>query len=272
MPIKVILPVDKTDVTTSGLFQWDYGQTLEIETAELGTEVVEVHFACSDMSEAIVYSCSFLNGVGTVHIPDRCLEQTSTISAWIYRINATRGYTWKVIHLPVTGRTRPSVNREIPHEVSDKYTQLISEINEMVDALEEGDVTAAKAQSATNANYATSAGNAANANHAVSADGATTASKAVSLMTTLVSETMTRTVSITAPGLYAIDYGKPDGSNRKTALFYIPTLYESVYGEYAGEDICICYSANNHLLSISEPESYTGSYHHFYSVRAIALV
>lgn len=175
MAFKVVFPANTNMVTVSGLFQWDYGQTLEIEDNSLGSEVVEVHFACTNMSEAIVRSCSFSNGVGTVTIPDHCLEQATTITAWVYRIKDTTGYTYKTINLPIAARTRPSKVREIPQEIVDKYTELITEVNEAVENLESGNVTAAKANYAQNANYASSAGNASNANYATSAGNANTA-------------------------------------------------------------------------------------------------
>ena len=176
MAFKVTFPANVSTVTVSGLFQWDYGQVLEIESADIGSEIVEVHFSCEGMSEAIVRSCSFSNGVGTVTIPDQCLEQASTMTAWIYRINGTTGYTFKTITLPITPRTRPSKAREIPTEFSDKYTELITEINEAVDNLENGNIAVPKAAHATNANYAATAGNASSANYATSAGIATKAS------------------------------------------------------------------------------------------------
>lgn len=170
MSIKVILPSNKTEASATPLFQWDYGQILEIEASDIGSEVCEVHFACSGMSEAIVRPCSFSAGVGTVPIPDQCLEQTTPITAWIYRIHDTNGYTWKAIKIPVVTRTRPSCNRDIPQEVTNRYTELITEVNEAVNALENGTVVAAEATHANTANSATSATNAANANHATEAD------------------------------------------------------------------------------------------------------
>ena len=178
MSFKVVLPTDQNSVTVNGLYQWDYGQVLEIESVDIGSEIAEVHFACENMSEAIVRSCSFSNGVGTVTIPDQCLEQSSPVYAWIYRISGTAGHTWKPIVLPITPRTRPSIAREIPQDIADKYTELITEVNEAVENLESGNITADKAKNATNATYATSAGNAASASHAMSADTATYASGA----------------------------------------------------------------------------------------------
>ena len=68
------------------------GQTLEIRYAGLPA-VVEVHFACANMDEAIVRSCAALEGVASVEIPDRCVEQTSPITAWVYFIDGTEGHT-----------------------------------------------------------------------------------------------------------------------------------------------------------------------------------
>ena len=169
MSIKVSIPMGQDMVSVTGLHQWDYGQVLEIESPDIGSEIVEVHFACVNMTEAVVRSCSFSNGVGTVTIPDQCLEQTTTVTAWIYRVVGTEGHTIKTITLPIMARTRPSKVREIPHEFSDKYTELITEINEAVDNLENGNITVAHATLADRATEATTAGNAQSANYATSA-------------------------------------------------------------------------------------------------------
>ena len=172
MAIKVNIPSGQNAVTISGLYQWDYGQVLEIESIDLGTMIGEVHFACSSMSEAIVVSCNFTNGVGTVTIPDECLEQPSTITAWVYEIAGTQGRTRKAITIPVTARTRPSAGHDIPTEITDQYTQLITNVNETIDKLENGQIAVKKAETATNAASATTAGNASTANRAITADSA----------------------------------------------------------------------------------------------------
>lgn len=170
MAIKVNIPSGQNTATVSGLYQWDYGQVLEIESADLGNMIGgEVHFACSSMSEAVVVSCNFTEGLGSVTIPDECLEQSSNITAWIYEISGTQGRTRKVITIYVTARTRPSVGQDIPTEISNRYTELITKVNEAVDKLENGYVVAQKATEADRANTATSAGNASTANYAVSA-------------------------------------------------------------------------------------------------------
>ena len=179
MSIKATFSTGSDSTTVRGLYQWDIGQVLEIEAADIGTEIVEVHFACPNMNEAIVYPCSFTNGIGSVTIPDVCLEQTSTITAWIYRTTNTQGYyTSKTITLPITARTRPGVKRDIPIATSDKYTELITRVNEVLEKLESGEVVVAQAINATTAGHATSAGNAGTAGHAGSAGNAETAGHA----------------------------------------------------------------------------------------------
>lgn len=187
MAIKVVIPSGTSTKTVEGLYQWDFGQSLEIECFEIGSEIVEVHFACTGMSEAIVRPCTFSDGIGTVVIPDQCLEQTSSITAWIYKIDSTQGHTIKTITLPISSRTRPCKTHDVPAEYVDKYNELIEEINSAVDAIENGDISvkkateadhATKADSATNAGTASYATKAANADKATTADSAKSATKA----------------------------------------------------------------------------------------------
>lgn len=178
MAVKVVFPTNTSSITVAGLYQWDYGQTLEIECSEIGSEIVEVHFACTGMTEAIVRPCTFSGGVGTVIIPDRCLEQTSPITAWIYKVDSTAGHTIKTITLPLTARTRPGKAHDIPTKYVDKYAELITEINEAVNDIEKGNITAMFATSADTAAKATTADSAKNATYATSAGSATTAGRA----------------------------------------------------------------------------------------------
>ena len=169
MAIKAKILSGQNTTTVDELYQWDYGQVLEIESIDLGNMIGEVHFACPSMSEAIVVSCNFTEGLGSVTIPDECLEQSSTINAWIYEIDGTQGRTRKVITIPVTPRMRPSVSRDIPTEISDRYTQLITEVNEAINKLENGQTIVKKAETATKADSAITAGNASTSNYAITA-------------------------------------------------------------------------------------------------------
>lgn len=184
MAIKVYFPSDTDSIIVRGLYQWDYGQTLELELPDIGTEIAEVHFACEGMSEAIVRTCSFVNGLGSVTIPDHCLEQTTPIKAWIFRIDGTQGHTTKVVTLPVNARTRPAKTKDIPQEYVNEYAQLIESVNSLVDELENGNVvvkTANSAKTAENANSAKTANQAGTANYSVTAGTANTAKVANSL-------------------------------------------------------------------------------------------
>ena len=177
MAIKARFVEGVTSATTKSLYQWDYGQQLEIESADL-PETFEVHFACPSMKEAAVVPCSAVDGVGVVEIPNKCLEQSSTITAWVYELNGGAGSTTKTISIPVTGRLRPSYSDEIPQHIVDKYAELITLVNDMFASLKNGEVVVAKARTAENADYATSAGNASSASYATSAGAASKATTA----------------------------------------------------------------------------------------------
>lgn len=185
MSINATFTNGATAVTARGLYQWDYGQKLQIVSADLPA-LVEVHFACNGMNEAVVVPCSVSNGVGTVTIPNQCLEQTSPITAWVYEYETERdaetgetvktaGSTTKTITIPITSRARPNRSEDIPQTILDKYAELIAEVNEAIGALMSGEVTVANATKADNATFATSAGN---AEYASSAGGARNAGRA----------------------------------------------------------------------------------------------
>lgn len=94
-------------VTAHGLTQWDYGQTLEIHGLNDLPATFQVHFACKRIDEAIVRLATTTNGVGSVVIPDKMLEQDTDIRAWIYIVGTGTGETIKLIQLPIQTRTKP---------------------------------------------------------------------------------------------------------------------------------------------------------------------
>lgn len=178
MPIIATFTAGATQVNVNGLHQWDYGQTLEIHDGTLPSGVCEVHFSCEGMTEAVVRSCSVVGGVLSAVIPDRCLEQSSPITAWVYEIGATSGRTSRVVVLPIIARTRPATSAEIPQEVGDKYTEAVAAMNTALEAFEAGDVIAGQARFASTAGEAGSANFATEANKAFIADQATAANYA----------------------------------------------------------------------------------------------
>ena len=171
MNIKAIIPAGITEITVNGLHQWDYGRKLEIHSPDLPA-IVEVHFACAGMTEAVVRSCTATNGVAVAAIPDICLEQTSPITAWVYLVGESSGATAKTVTLTVIERTRPQPTETIPEDISNKYTEAISAMNDAVDDIINGEY---KVKSA---DHAIVADNATNADHAIVADNATSATNA----------------------------------------------------------------------------------------------
>lgn len=196
MAIKVSFSQGQTEAKSNALHQWDYGQMLEIESADLPT-IVEVHFACQSMNEAIIHSCTAVDGVATVAIPNRCLEQSNSITAWVYAIFGSTGTTIKTITIPVISRTRPSRSNEIPQDISDRYTELITEVEEAVNKIADGQVMVASAAKATSADRAAWAENASTAAHAESATQATNASTASYAKSAGSAETATKATNAT---------------------------------------------------------------------------
>lgn len=175
MSLKVIVPNGRTEITVNGLHQWNYGQQLEIEAVDLPA-MVEVHFACSGMETAVVRSCAVVDGKVTAAIPDRCLEQTTPVVAWVYAIGETSGETVLTVKMPIVARTQPQPAPTVPEDVSDKYTEAVEAMNALVaesekildnaaneieksvaDKIQRGAWTAAKAQRAVEADSADSA-------------------------------------------------------------------------------------------------------------------
>lgn len=175
MAIKVVFPAGQNSVIVQGLYQWDYGQMLEIECPELGNELMEVHFACPNMTMALPRPCTFSNGVGTVPIPDQCLEQGEALTAWICRIDDKQGHTIKTITMPITKRTKPIRTYEVPEELVDKYTELLVEVREAVNAIKGGEITVARANYALSADKANTAKHAENVSYAPTAGNSQTA-------------------------------------------------------------------------------------------------
>ncbi len=175
MNIKAFIPMGIDEVTINGLHQWDYGRVLEIECAEFGSKIMEIHFSYPGIKSAIPRPCAFADGIGTVAIPDICLEQNNPITAWIYSFDGERGYTVKTLTLSVIPRTKPILGHEVPADTVDRYEELLVEVQEAVDELKEGKITAAHA---LHAESATAAETAASADRATTADTAGTAETA----------------------------------------------------------------------------------------------
>lgn len=136
MNLVALVPPGQTELTVNGLHQWDRGRALEIRCNALTAAMLEVHFACAGMTEAIVRSCAVIEGVATVVIPDRCMEQPVPVVAWVYVIDGSVGSTVLTITMPVERRARPAAAPSAPETFTDKYTEAVTAINETVKAAE----------------------------------------------------------------------------------------------------------------------------------------
>lgn len=145
MSLAAFIPSGQSLVTVNGLHQWDYGRSLVIQMPSIGTCEAEVHFACQGVQTAERRACAFVNGVGSVAIPDLCLEQTAPVVAWVYTLDNDFGKTVATITLPIIERARPAEATPVPTSVHDRYTEVITEMNRIIDSFEAGEITAGEA-------------------------------------------------------------------------------------------------------------------------------
>lgn len=124
----------------SGLWQYDYGQTLSIEGLSL-PKIVEVHFSLDDKSgDSITRIGLTENGITTVHIPDTLLENDDTASnyniyAFIYIADSTEGNTEYRITMPVKTRPKPDIS-ENPED-PEMFHEVIGTVNKAAGEAEE---------------------------------------------------------------------------------------------------------------------------------------
>lgn len=90
------------------LYQYDYGQILEIEGLSL-PEQFEVHFQNgSGVPVTVTGTYSSESGIGSVPIPDECLQQDfNSFDAWLWVENEKSGKTLKTITFYLNKREKP---------------------------------------------------------------------------------------------------------------------------------------------------------------------
>ena len=111
---------ETNEVRNTELFQFDYGQILEISGVEL-PEKFEMHFEYGDISLSVdgIYS----NGKGTVKVPDTLLDGLrSKFSAWLYVENGKSGKTLKTVEFILGRRKKPSDYPCNPSEIAEVKT------------------------------------------------------------------------------------------------------------------------------------------------------
>ena len=108
---------ETNEVRNTELFQFDYGQTLEISGVEL-PEKFEMHFEYGDISLSVdgIYS----DGKGTVKVPDTLLDGLrSKFSAWLYVEDGKSGKTIKTVEFILGRRKKPSDYPCNPSEIAE---------------------------------------------------------------------------------------------------------------------------------------------------------
>ena len=133
------------EVTTAPLWQWDYGQILQITGLDL-PQAFEVHFSNSRKSGETITQIGTDN---QVTIPDMYLTSGADIYAFIFLHDGlTDGETEYVIKIPVRERPEPSDIAPTP-EQQDAITEAIAALNTGV--TQAGAFAASAAQSADEA-------------------------------------------------------------------------------------------------------------------------
>ena len=116
----------------SGLWQWDYGQTLRIQGLSLPA-AVEIHFSLQETGgESETRIGVTHDSVTDVPIPDSMLEnggstQDYYIYSWVYVTNETSGETIKHIKMPVKSRPKPQTFSK--PEDGDLFREAIAAVN-----------------------------------------------------------------------------------------------------------------------------------------------
>lgn len=110
--------------TTSPLYQYDYGQVLQLLGVEL-PEAYEVHFANSPRGEAK----TSIGGADGVVIPDEYLLTGGNVYAWLFlHTGEDDGETEYRITIPVIARAKPTDAEPTPVQ-QDVITQAIAALN-----------------------------------------------------------------------------------------------------------------------------------------------
>ena len=123
--------LNSSEVTTDRLFQWDIGQKIQILNIGASTTPT-VHFCNKKSTNALVVESI---GDSTFNIPNTLLTEEYDITAFIYIGDNTEAKTIKVIHIPVTKRTKPTTYTYTADEDVIDFMAISAEIHSLLDGL-----------------------------------------------------------------------------------------------------------------------------------------
>lgn len=107
-----------------GLWQWDYGQILQIEGLTDLPAVTEVHF--EQGGQALTKLGATADNVCQVDVPNAMLQHERQITAYIYlHTGEDDGETEYQIRLPVKGRAQPETYDEKDPQIQAEYDALV---------------------------------------------------------------------------------------------------------------------------------------------------
>lgn len=129
--VTALLRIDGVPTTTRPLYQYDYGQILQLTGHEL-PPAYEVHFANAGDST----SKTQIGGADGVSIPDEYLESGAAIHVWLFlHAGPNDGETKAMIIIPVKTKAKTGDEEPVPVEQS-VITQAIAALNDGVQRAE----------------------------------------------------------------------------------------------------------------------------------------
>ncbi len=159
---------DYTYARTTSLWQYDYGQILQIEGITLPA-TFEVHFSDQDQEgESLIQIGAVKDKTAQVQIPDSFLRKAAggnySIYAFIYLTDTESGETKYKITIPVRARPKPNTDLVDAPEEKKFFREAIEEVNNAADRAEKagqeaegsaGNASGYAEKAETAANYAT---------------------------------------------------------------------------------------------------------------------
>ena len=132
--VTAIFTGGETKAVATGLWQWDYGQTLRVEGLNL-PRTLEVHFH-QRTRQWLMYGVT-VDGVMTVSIPNEFLQYAQPVVAYIYLHDTeTDGETQYEVTLPVVAREKPVDYDETDPATTAAYQALVDATALLRDAIE----------------------------------------------------------------------------------------------------------------------------------------
>lgn len=128
----VLVNLESTYASAYGIWQWDYGQILRIQSKKKLPKAVEVHFSEQEKGgSSITRIGTTADNVTDVPIPDSLLEKSGNIYAFVYIEDGQSGNTEYKIEMSVKARPKP----EIPGspEEPELFKETIKAVNEAAD-------------------------------------------------------------------------------------------------------------------------------------------